>query len=194
MQKLSVYMAHGSSLGHESTFLSSLSATICRNLNFDLVPVTFDYMKQIEQSGRRRPPSKFAGLVDEYCSVVKQDAPSILCGKSLGARVATQCSHLKGVKGVICFGFPFYPQGKQEKHRLAFLENLSVPCLIIQGTRDPLGNYDWVSKQQLPSTVTISWFKGADHDFKVLKSIGLNQEQVIEDLVKRMSDWLTTID
>jgi len=194
MQKLSVYMAHGSSLGHDSPFLASLSATICRNPFFDLVPLTFDYMKEIEQSGRRRPPSKFTKLVDEYSSLVKVDSPSILCGKSLGARVATQCTHLNNVKGVVCFGFPFYPQGKQEKHRLEFLKNLTVPCLIIQGTRDPLGNYDWVSQQQLPSQVTISWFEGADHDFKVLKSIGLNPEQVIEDLVKRMSDWLTTID
>lgn len=187
-------MAHGSSLGHNSSFLLALSATICRNDLFNYIPVTFEYMKEIERSGRRRPPSRFAGLVAEYTEKVNLDKPSILCGKSLGARVATQCTHLNNVKAVVCFGFPFYPQGKKEKHRLKFLENLKVPCLIIQGTRDPLGNYDWVSQQQLPDLVTMSWFEGADHDFKVLKSTRLNQEQVIDELEKRMSDWLRTID
>lgn len=194
MHNFSVYMAHGASAGHQSIFLTKLAATICRNISTNYTSVTFDYMKEIERSGRRRPPAKFNVLVDEYRNEIDLTAPSIVCGKSLGGRVATQCTDFNNVKGIVCFGFPFYPQGKKEKHRLAFLDALTVPCLILQGTRDALGNKEWVTQQALPDHVTVSWVEGADHDFKVLKSIGMNQDDVIADLVARMNKWLVSIE
>ncbi len=183
-------MAHGASAGHESAFLKKLAATICRNEPAQYTPITFDYMVEMTSSGRRRPPAKFNLLVEEYKNKIDPKINTIVCGKSLGGRVATQCTEINGVAGVVCFGFPFYPQGKKDKHRLAFLEALTVPCLIIQGTRDALGNKEWVDQQNLPTNVTVSWVEGADHDFKVLKSSGMNQEEVITDLVNRMCDWL----
>ena len=108
----------------------------------------------------------------------------------MGGRVATQLSHLSMVKGVVCFGFPFYPVGKPEKNRLSFLEKLETPCLIIQGTRDKLGSYDWVSQQSLPSNVDILWVESADHDFKTLKKYNRSIEDTILELATNTHYWL----
>ncbi len=94
------------------------------------------------------------------------------------------------VKGVVCFGFPFYPAGKPEKHRLSFLENLTAPCLIIQGTRDQLGSLEWVSRQTLPSNVEIIWIEGADHDFKTLKKYNRSIDDTISEISAHTKNWL----
>jgi predicted alpha/beta-hydrolase family hydrolase len=40
---------------------------------------------------------------------------------------------------VLCLAFPVHPPGKPEKHRLAELDGVEVPVLVVQGERDPFG-------------------------------------------------------
>jgi predicted alpha/beta-hydrolase family hydrolase len=40
---------------------------------------------------------------------------------------------------VLCLAFPLHPPGRPEKTRLAELEAVSVPVLIVQGESDPFG-------------------------------------------------------
>ena len=44
-----------------------------------------------------------------------------------------------GATGVLCLAFPLHPPGRPEKSRLAELEAVEVPVLIVQGERDPFG-------------------------------------------------------
>jgi predicted alpha/beta-hydrolase family hydrolase len=190
MDTMSFYLAHGAGAGHQNAFLKQLSNAISELRQQEVTPVTFSYMKEQEQTGRRRPPPRFHSLVPEFATSIEQEEACIVAGKSMGGRVATQLSDLPMVKGIVCFGFPFYPQRKQEKNRLSFLDNLQVPCLIIQGTRDQLGSYEWVSQQTLPINVEIVWVEGADHDFKTLKKQNQSLSETISEVAKITHNWL----
>jgi predicted alpha/beta-hydrolase family hydrolase len=60
-------------------------------------------------------------------------------GRSSGARVACRTSAAVGATGVLCLAFPLHPPGRPEKTRLAELEQVTVPVLIVQGESDPFG-------------------------------------------------------
>ena len=191
MSKIPIYLAHGAGAGHQSSlFLQILNKTLHSRYNRRVIPITFRYMSEQEATGKRRPPSRFASLIPEFIEQIPTEKSIIVAGKSMGGRVATQLTEIKNVKAVICFGFPFYPSGKPEKHRLLFLDNIQVPCLIIQGTRDSLGKPDWVNAQVLNSKIEVHWVEGADHDFKTLKKQQLSQEAVIENLANIIEEWL----
>ena len=193
MSYFSFYMAHGAGLGHSGGFLNRFAVTFCRTHKINYIPLTFDYMKQVEATDKRRPPPKFAQLVDEFeafLNPIAEKASIIVAGKSMGGRVATQLSADPRVAGIVCLGFPFHQQGKPEKHRLSFLQDVQKPCLIIQGTRDAFGKPDWVQQHTLNKNIKVHWFEGADHDFSVLKSTGKNQEQVMNEINQIISNWL----
>ena len=184
------YLAHGAGAGHSNSFLKQLCDAISEQRQQTVVPVTFSYMQEQELSGKRRPPPRFNTLIPEFTSYIENEEACIVAGKSMGGRVATQLSHLPMTKAVVCFGFPFYPAGKPEKHRLAFLAELQAPCLIIQGTRDALGSYDWVTRQSLPDSVNILWIEGADHDFDTLKKYNKSTEDTVLELAVKTKNWL----
>ncbi|MBR7888426.1 dienelactone hydrolase family protein [Marinomonas sp. A79] len=190
MESSSFYLAHGAGAGHQSAFLTRLSKALSSINGLRVTPLTFGYMKDQEITGKKRPPPKFPTLIPEFEHAITDEQSCIIAGKSMGGRVATQVSHLPSVKAIVCFGFPFYPVGKPEKHRLAFLEHLEKPCLIIQGTRDKLGAFEWVSMQALPELVKIVWIEGADHDFKVLKKYNKSEQEIVNELASVVESWL----
>ena len=67
------------------------------------------------------------------------DRPLIVGGRSAGARVACRTAAATGAAAVLCLAFPVHPPGKPEKTRLAELDAVHVPVLVVQGERDPFG-------------------------------------------------------
>jgi uncharacterized protein len=65
--------------------------------------------------------------------------PLIVGGRSAGARVACRTAEDSGAVGVLCLAFPVHPPGRPEKSRLAELDAVEVPVLVVQGTSDPFG-------------------------------------------------------
>ena len=74
-------------------------------------------------------------------------------GKSMGGRMATHLAAAHGewpkeappLRGVIVFGYPLNPPGgpsKRSPDRTSHLAQISVPMLIVQGTRDQFGGPD----------------------------------------------------
>jgi hypothetical protein len=53
--------------------------------------------------------------------------------------VACRTAGATGATGVLCLAFPLHPPGRPEKSRLAELEGVPVPVLIVQGESDPFG-------------------------------------------------------
>lgn len=194
MTKISLFLAHGAGAGHSSPFLDQFAATLCRRPEWLLHPVTFEYMRHIQETGKKRPPPKVDRLVEEYKGEIAGCGKTLIGGKSLGGRVATQLTDDPNVIGVVCFGFPFHPPGKPEKHRLSWLESLTKPCLIFQGTRDPFGNREWVSQQSLPDLVKLVWVEGADHDFRISKRALAGQQNWMERMTDTMTEWFARID
>jgi predicted alpha/beta-hydrolase family hydrolase len=64
-------------------------------------------------------------------------------GRSSGARVACRTATVTGSVGVLCLAFPLQPPartgGARAPDRLAELDAVTVPTLVVQGTRDRFG-------------------------------------------------------
>ncbi|HZB74960.1 MAG TPA: alpha/beta family hydrolase [Solirubrobacteraceae bacterium] len=70
---------------------------------------------------------------------LEAQGPLFVGGRSAGARVACRTAGAAGAAGVLCLAFPVHPPGRPEKTRLAELDAVGVPVLVIQGDRDPFG-------------------------------------------------------
>ncbi|TDO96754.1 alpha/beta family hydrolase [Marinomonas balearica] len=190
MNDATIYLLHGAGAGHQSDFLVELKSQLSLTTGLEVIPITLDYMKVMEETSSRRPPPKFEKLVEEVKSVIPENQPCFIVGKSMGARIATQLTESHNVKGVVCFGFPFYPTKKPEKNRLSYLAAVTKPCLIFQGTKDSLGNFDWVDQQVLSSLVDIEWIDGANHDFKRAKKYNMSINQLICEMTHTANTWM----
>jgi uncharacterized protein len=64
-------------------------------------------------------------------------------GRSSGARVACRTAEATGAAGVLCLAFPLQPPRRSgstpAQSRLPELDAVTVPVLVVQGTRDPFG-------------------------------------------------------
>jgi predicted alpha/beta-hydrolase family hydrolase len=91
----------------------------------------------------RKSPAPAAQLDAAWRAVVSalpfDDLPLVTGGRSAGARVACRTATDTGAVGVLCLAFPLHPPGRPEKTRLAELEAVAVPVLIVQGASDPFG-------------------------------------------------------
>ena len=90
----------------------------------------------------RRSPAPAHQLDTAWLAVVEAlrgDVPLLAGGRSSGARVACRTAGETGAAGVLCLAFPVHPPGKPEKTRLAELDGVAVPVLVVQGERDPFG-------------------------------------------------------
>jgi len=68
--------------------------------------------------------------------------PLLAGGRSLGARVACRTVEQTGAVAILCLAFPLEPPrraGKPPQSRLAELDAVTVPTLVVQGERDPFG-------------------------------------------------------
>jgi predicted alpha/beta-hydrolase family hydrolase len=100
----------------------------------------------IEQPYRvagRKSPAPAPQLDAAWTAILAQlplpDGPLIAGGRSSGARVACRTAAATGAQGVLCLAFPLHPPGRPERTRLAELEAVTVPVLIVQGESDPFG-------------------------------------------------------
>ena len=97
----------------------------------------------------RRSPAPARQLDAVWTTVLGQlraDAlrglPVITGGRSSGARVACRTAAEVGAVAVVCLAFPVHPPGRGDdpsKSRLAELDSVHVPTLVVQGEKDPFG-------------------------------------------------------
>jgi predicted alpha/beta-hydrolase family hydrolase len=94
----------------------------------------------------RRSPAPAAQLDAAWIAVVEHlragplgDLPLVAGGRSSGARVACRTAAQTAAVGVLCLAFPVHPPGRPEKTRLAELDAVAVPTLVVQGASDPFG-------------------------------------------------------
>lgn len=96
-------------------------------------------------AGRRAPaPAKqldaaWTAVVGHLRAGELRGLPLVVGGRSLGARVACRTVEQTGAVAVLCLAFPLHPPGRPEASRLAELEAVTVPTLVVQGKSDPFG-------------------------------------------------------
>lgn len=173
-------LAHGAGAPMDSTFMSSLAASVAGH-GFRVARFEFPYMASRRETGRKRPPDRMPVLEQAFLDLTAEiPGPLFIGGKSMGGRVASLIADRCDAMGVICFGYPFHPPGRPERTRVEHLHGLELPGLILQGTRDPFGKPEEVSGYALSPQVRVVWLDGGDHDLKPLKKSGATQADLIE--------------
>jgi uncharacterized protein len=97
----------------------------------------------------RRSPARAPQLDAAWIAVVERlradelaRLPLVVGGRSMGARVACRTVEATGAVAVLCLAFPLEPPrraGKPPQSRLAELDAVTVPTLVVQGERDRFG-------------------------------------------------------
>ena len=94
----------------------------------------------------RRSPAPASQLDAAWTSVVRDlregpltGLPILTGGRSSGARVACRTAAETDSVAVVCLAFPLHPPGRPERSRLAELDAVYVPTLVVQGENDPFG-------------------------------------------------------
>jgi len=171
-----------------------------------VVRFEFPYMAQRRQVGNRRPPDPLPVLVQHWRQIIEAvksgletTEPLLIGGKSMGGRLASMVAESAGVDGVCCFGYPFFARGRsaadpectgaQSLSRLAHLRTLSVPTLILQGTRDPFGKPEVVASLGFSAAIQVVWLTAGDHDLIPTRASGLSQDLLLQRAAGEVANW-----
>lgn len=121
--------------------------------------------------------------------------PLLAGGKSMGGRMTSRAAAdetLTGVSGLVFLGFPLHPAGRPAVSRADHLDQVDVPMLFLQGTRDTLADLTLLRPvvERLGKRATLRVIEHADHMFHVLKRSGRTDEQVLDELADTTAEWL----
>ncbi|NQZ20504.1 MAG: alpha/beta hydrolase [Colwellia sp.] len=195
--KALVIFAHGAGADKSHEFME----TVSHGLNQQQISVlrfNFYYMDERIEKGNRRPPDRMPKLLDCFKTVlaeVETSLPIFLAGKSMGGRVAATLAADENIsaKAVMCLGYPFHPQKKPEKLRLEPLQETNKPILILQGTRDALGNEEEITGYQISDKCKCIFFSDGDHNLKPRVKSGFTHSEHISGAINDMVKFINKI-
>ncbi|WP_233998925.1 alpha/beta fold hydrolase [Microbulbifer pacificus] len=191
--------AHGAGAPMDSDFMQAQAEMLAAQ-GMGVIRFEFPYMAERRETGRRRPPSRIEVLLEDFQAQIDRFGEIFpgerlfIGGKSMGGRVASMLAgqnyRAGKVAGVVCLGYPFHPPGKPESLRTAHLECLESPALIVQGTRDKLGNREEVESYTLSPVIDVQWLDDGDHDFNPRKASGWTQQQHWQSAADRAAAFM----
>ena len=116
----------------------------------------------------------------------------------MGGRMTSQAAAqrpLDGVRGLVFFGFPLHPPKRPSTKRADHLAKVTVPMLLLQGTRDDLADLSLLRPicAKLGSLATLLVIETADHSFHVLKRSGTSDAAVLQQLAQKVASWAKQI-
>jgi uncharacterized protein len=138
--RAALVLGHGAGGGVEAPDLVA-AAEVARQAGLGVALVEQPY----RVAGRRSPaPAKqldvaWTAVVQRLREKELNGLRLVVGGRSLGARVACRTVEATEAQAVLCLAFPVHPPGRPEKSRLAELDAVTVPTLVVQGTGDPFG-------------------------------------------------------
>jgi predicted alpha/beta-hydrolase family hydrolase len=167
-------LAHGAGAGEKHPYIVRHARGLAAR-GIDVVTFDFPYM----QAGRKAP-DKAPVLEDAFRRAIVEatsrpefrDHRVFIGGKSMGGRMATHVAAspadwptpARALAGVIVFGYPLNPPGgpsKRSPDRVSHLARITVPTLIVQGTRDNFGGPADI--QNAMPHAQVHALAGADH-------------------------------
>jgi predicted alpha/beta-hydrolase family hydrolase len=198
-KEVSVVLGHGAGASQTSAFMV-LFATALAERGLDAFTFNFNYTER----GRRLPDPgpRLEACYRAAAQTVMNYPPAsgnklIIGGKSMGGRIASQIAAggQPGLSGLVCLGYPLHPPGKPEQMRDKHLANISIPILIVQGSRDTFGTPDElrpaIAKLKAPCELYV--IEGGDHSFKVPKRGPVTQDDVYAGVLDRIASWAVSL-
>lgn len=169
-------------------------ATGLSSFGYRVILFDFPYMQKTKETGRKRPPDKMDVMVEHFKEVIRagrlEAETLVIGGKSMGGRIATMIATDVKADGYVVFGYPFHPPGKPEMPRVAHLEAIKVPGLVLQGERDPFGKPDEVAQYPLNPSLHVHWVKAGDHSLVPSKSSGVDPQRALSSALKMAKTFI----
>jgi len=171
-------LTHGAGLLMDAPFMERVTKALVE-VGITVARFEFGYMAKRRRTGKKAPPPRADKLCVEFLHVIEalaehdelpRNIPLLIGGKSMGGRIAAMVASNElldiAVRGIVCLGYPFHPQGKSEPEfwRLETLQQSILPVLICQGERDAFGWWDEIDPIELPEQVQIKWITDGSHD------------------------------
>lgn len=186
-------IAHGAGAGMRHPFLESIAQAL---LSRDVATLRYEFLYMEAKKSRPDSPAVAAARVREAVERANQEwprLPLLAGGKSFGGRMTSTAqseSPLPGVQGLVFLGFPLHPPGKPSLTRAEHLNQIKIPMLFLQGTRDEFAQKPLITEVtgQLGARATLQWIEGGDHSFKVGKG-----RDVIAELADHIVRWGSTV-
>jgi len=186
-------MAHGAGAGMQHVFMQRMAEGFASHKI-----ATFRYMFPYMEAARRRPDhkNKLIPVVRKAVQAAGEqlpDLPLFAGGKSMGGRMTSQAHSgqpLPGVSGLVFLGFPLHPPKKPSTSRAEHLDDVQIPMLFLQGTRDHLADLELLRPVcDKLHKASLHIVEGGDHGFNVLKRSGRTQDEVFEELASVTARW-----
>jgi predicted alpha/beta-hydrolase family hydrolase len=194
---LTLVLAHGAGAPMDAPFMDTVAAGVAK-AGFRVLRFEFPYM-HARREGKRRPPDRGPVLEEAWRDAIREAAgkkgPASVAigGKSMGGRIASMVADEASVAGLVCFGYPFHPPGQPEKLRVAHLEGLKTPALIVQGERDAFGTRDEISRYSLSRKIRVLYSPDGDHSFRPRAASGRTERQNVDEAVAEAAKFLRSL-
>lgn len=194
---LTLVLAHGAGAPMDSPFMNAVAAGVAKS-GFRVLRFEFPYMRA-RREGKRKPPDRGPVLEAAWRDAIREAAGKngakavAIGGKSMGGRIASMVADEAGVAGLVCLGYPFHPPGQPDKLRVAHLENLNTPAMILQGERDAFGTREEIARYPLSKRIRILFLPDGDHSFKPRVSSGRTEKQNLDEAVGLVSGFLGSL-
>ncbi len=195
---LTLALAHGAGAPMDTPFMDAFAEGLAER-GWRVVRFEFPYMAKRRDDGKRRPPDRAPVLLESWRSVIETLGAErlVIGGKSMGGRmaslIAAENAAKTAVRGLVCLGYPFHPAGKPERLRTEHLADLRTPALILQGTRDSLGNQAEVAGYSLSDSIRLHWAEDGDHDLKPRKASGRSRDQNWQEAIAALDGFLRSL-
>ena len=187
-------LAHGAGAGMRHRFMEAVAAALASR-----GVATLRYQFPYTETGGRRPdpPGVLEATVRAAVDAAHAHAPElplVAGGKSLGGRMTSNAQArrpLYGVRALVFLGFPLHPPKQPGDRRAEHLQQVELPMLFLQGTRDELAHLDLLGPvcDRLGPRATLHVVEGADHGFDVLKRSGRSDAEVMDELADTLAAW-----
>jgi hypothetical protein len=188
-------VAHGAGAGMKHPFMAAIAKGFAER-GVATLRYEFPYMER----GSKRPdtPAVAKARVREAVAEASRRAGALALfagGKSFGGRMTSQAQSeepLPHVAGLVFLGFPLHAPGKPSDERAGHLDDISVPMLFLQGSRDDFASLDLLRPlvKRLGKRATLELFDQADHSFHVPARSGRNDAEVMSELLEKTARWM----
>src|SRR5262245_53288923 len=188
-------LAHGAGAGMRHRFMENVAVKLA-NHNVATLRYQFPYMQK--RTKRPDPQCVLTDTVRAAVAKAKKEAGDLLLfagGKSMGGRMTSLAAAeqpLDDVRGLLFFGFPLHAAGRPGAERGQHLVDIKIPLLFLQGSRDALADLKLLKPlcARIGKRAELFIVEGGDHSFHMLKSAGRSDDDVLDEVVEKVVEWM----
>jgi predicted alpha/beta-hydrolase family hydrolase len=187
-------LAHGAGAGMRHSFMNAIAERLATHR---VATLRYEFL-YMANGGKRidREPVLFDTVraAVKHARELAPDLPMIAGGKSMGGRMTSRAAAVAPLdaRGIAFIGFPLHPPKRVSIDRAAHLDDVTLPMLFLQGTRDDLADMPSMMRviDHVGSRATLHVVEGADHSFHVLKRSGRTDDDVLEELASSIAAFI----